>query len=123
MLFGVDTDRGGASLNTRTAYVGPTRGRTDIRVYCNDKERMVRDFSRDVSHRSAIEHPADAEAAPCAGGRARMKALLTSAYSVTGWTQEERSRGSRSRLPSIRRLPEPWRPSSAAGEVLTHSGR
>jgi hypothetical protein len=55
MLFVVDTDRGGASLNNRTAYVGPTRGREDIRVYCNDKERMVRDLSRDVSHRSAIE--------------------------------------------------------------------
>lgn len=26
MLFVVDTDRGGASLNNRTAYVGPTRG-------------------------------------------------------------------------------------------------
>jgi conjugative relaxase-like TrwC/TraI family protein len=57
MLFVVDTDRGGLSLNTRTAYVGPTRGREDIRVYCNDKERMIRDFSRDVSHRSAIEPP------------------------------------------------------------------
>jgi ATP-dependent exoDNAse (exonuclease V) alpha subunit len=53
-LFVVDTDRGGASLNARTAYVGPTRGREDIRVYTNDKERMVRDLSRDVSHRSAI---------------------------------------------------------------------
>ena len=55
MLFVVDTDRGGASLNQRTAYVGPTRGREDIQVYCDDKERMVRDLSRDVSHRSAIE--------------------------------------------------------------------
>ena len=45
-----------ASLNNRTAYVG-TRGREDIRVYCNDKERMVRDLNRDVSHRSAIEPP------------------------------------------------------------------
>lgn len=54
-LFVVDTDRGGASLNARTAYVGPTRGREDIRVYTHDKERMVRDLSRDVSHRSAIE--------------------------------------------------------------------
>ena len=43
--------------NTRTAYVGPTRGREDIRVYTNDKERMVRDLSRDVSPRSAIEQP------------------------------------------------------------------
>lgn len=57
MLFVVDTDRGGASLNNRTAYVGPTRGREDIRVYTNDKERMVRDLSRDVSQRSAIEPP------------------------------------------------------------------
>jgi ATP-dependent exoDNAse (exonuclease V) alpha subunit len=57
MLFVVDTDRGGASLNTRTAYVGPTRGRENIRVYCNDKERMVRDLSRDVSHRSALDRP------------------------------------------------------------------
>lgn len=54
MLFVVDTDRGGASLNRRTAYVGPTR-RREIRVYCDDKERMVRDPSRDVSHRPAIE--------------------------------------------------------------------
>lgn len=54
MLFVVDTDRGGASLNTRTVYVGPTRGREDIRVYCDDKERIVRDLSRDVSHRSAV---------------------------------------------------------------------
>jgi hypothetical protein len=42
VLFVVDTDRGGASLYTRTVYVGPTRGREDIRVYTNDKERMVR---------------------------------------------------------------------------------
>jgi hypothetical protein len=55
MLFVVDTDRGGPSLNTRTAYVGPTRGGEDIRVYCDNKERIVRDPSRDVSHRSAIE--------------------------------------------------------------------
>jgi hypothetical protein len=56
----VDAVRGGygsrgANLNTRTAYVGPTRGREDIQVYTNDKERMVRDLSRDVSHRSALE--------------------------------------------------------------------
>jgi hypothetical protein len=57
MLFVGDTARGGASLNNPTAYVGPTRGRKDIRVYTNDKERMVRDPSRDVSHRSAIEVP------------------------------------------------------------------
>jgi hypothetical protein len=57
MLFVVDTDRGGASLNNRTAYVRPTRGQTDIRVYCNDKEGMVRDLSREVSHPSAIEPP------------------------------------------------------------------
>jgi hypothetical protein len=57
MPFVVDTDRGGGSLNNRTAYVGPTRGREDIRVYCDDKERMVRDLSRDVSQRSAIEQP------------------------------------------------------------------
>jgi conjugative relaxase-like TrwC/TraI family protein len=56
-LFVVDTDRGGASLNSRTTYVGATRGREDIRVYCNDKERMIRDLSRDVSHQSAIEQP------------------------------------------------------------------
>jgi hypothetical protein len=54
MLFVVDPDRGGASQNTRTAYVGPTRGREDIRVYCDEKERIVRDLSRDVSHRSAV---------------------------------------------------------------------
>jgi hypothetical protein len=48
---------GGASLNNRATYVGPTSGREEIRVYCNDKERMVRDLSRDVSHRSAIEQP------------------------------------------------------------------
>ncbi|MEP7308053.1 MAG: MobF family relaxase [Acidobacteriota bacterium] len=57
MLFVVDTDRGGASLNTRTAYVGPTRGREDIRIYCDNRARMVRDLSRDMSHRSAIEQP------------------------------------------------------------------
>lgn len=54
-LFVVDTDRGGSSLNARTAYVGPTRGRQDILVYTDDKERMVRALSRDVSHRSALE--------------------------------------------------------------------
>jgi ATP-dependent exoDNAse (exonuclease V) alpha subunit len=60
-LFVVDTDRGGASLNTRTASVGPTRGREDIRIYTNDKDRMVRDLSRDVSHRSAIEQAPPAQ--------------------------------------------------------------
>ena len=38
------------------AYAGPTRGREDILIYCNDKERMLRDLSRDVSHRSGLEH-------------------------------------------------------------------
>jgi hypothetical protein len=55
VLFHVDTDRGGANLNDRTTYVGPTRGREDIRVYTNDEERMVRNLSREMSHRSALE--------------------------------------------------------------------
>ena len=35
--------------------MGPTRGREDIAVYCDDKARMIRNLSRDVSQRSAIE--------------------------------------------------------------------
>jgi hypothetical protein len=53
-----------ANLNTRTAYVGPTRGREDIRIYCDNKFRMVRDLNRDIAQRSAIEQVPPAKLQP-----------------------------------------------------------
>jgi hypothetical protein len=56
VIYAVDSERGGEDLlNQRTGFVGPSRGRQDIAVYVDDLDRVVRDLSRDVSKRSAIE--------------------------------------------------------------------
>jgi len=56
VLLHIDTGRSPEALvNQRLAYVSLSRGRHDAQIFCNDKAAVVRQLSRDVSHRSAIE--------------------------------------------------------------------
>jgi len=56
VLIHVDTEHGGEKLvNRRLAYVAVSRARYDAQIYTNDKTTLAEGFSRDVSHRSAIE--------------------------------------------------------------------
>jgi conjugative relaxase-like TrwC/TraI family protein len=56
VLVHVDTVQAGEKLvNRRLAYVAVSRGRYDAQVYTNDKSQLVKQLSRDVSHRSAME--------------------------------------------------------------------
>jgi conjugative relaxase-like TrwC/TraI family protein len=56
VLIHVDTERGGEKLiNRRLAYVAVSRGRNDAQIYTDDKSQLTAQFSRDVSHRSAME--------------------------------------------------------------------
>ena len=53
----VDTAGPGEQLvNRRLAYVAVSRGRYDAQIYTNDKSQLGEALSREVSHRSAIEH-------------------------------------------------------------------
>ena len=57
VLLHIDTARSPEALvNQRLAYVSLSRGRYDAQIYCNDKAAVTRQLSRDVSHRSALEH-------------------------------------------------------------------
>jgi ATP-dependent exoDNAse (exonuclease V) alpha subunit len=56
VLVHVDTERAGETLvNRRLAYVALSRGRSDMRLYTNDKSHLAETLGRHVSHRSAIE--------------------------------------------------------------------
>jgi conjugative relaxase-like TrwC/TraI family protein len=57
VLLHIDTGRSPEALvNQRLAYVSLSRGRYDAQIFCNDKAAVTRQLSRDVSHRSALEH-------------------------------------------------------------------
>jgi ATP-dependent exoDNAse (exonuclease V) alpha subunit len=52
----VETDRASERLvNQRLAYVVVSRGQYDAQIYTDDKVKLARALSRDVSHRSALE--------------------------------------------------------------------
>jgi ATP-dependent exoDNAse (exonuclease V) alpha subunit len=57
VLVHVETDRASEKLvNQRLAYVAVSRGQYDARIYTDDKVKLARALSRDVSHRSALEY-------------------------------------------------------------------
>jgi hypothetical protein len=57
VLVHVETDRSSEKLvNQPLAYVAVARGQYDARIYTDDKAKLARALSRDVSHRSALEH-------------------------------------------------------------------
>jgi ATP-dependent exoDNAse (exonuclease V) alpha subunit len=56
VLVQVETERASEKLvNRRLAYVAVSRGQYDALIYTDDKTRLVRALSRDLSHRSALE--------------------------------------------------------------------
>src|SRR2546422_7473158 len=57
VLVHVETERADEKLvNQRLAYVAVSRGQYDARIYTDDKAKLARALSRDVSHRSALEY-------------------------------------------------------------------
>ena len=57
VLVHVETERASEKLvNQRLAYVAVSRGQYDAQLYTDDKVKLARVLSRDVSHRSALEH-------------------------------------------------------------------
>ena len=67
VLVHVDTDRASEKLvNQRLAYVAVSRGQYDARIYTDDKAKLARALSRDVSHRSALERTTEHVSRPSA---------------------------------------------------------
>jgi len=57
VLVHIETERAGEKLvNQRLAYVAVSRAQYDARIYTDDKAKLTRALTRDVSHRSALEH-------------------------------------------------------------------
>jgi ATP-dependent exoDNAse (exonuclease V) alpha subunit len=53
----IDSDRSPESIvNQRLIYVAGSRGRHDLQIFTDNAAALVHNVSRDVSHRSAVEH-------------------------------------------------------------------
>jgi conjugative relaxase-like TrwC/TraI family protein len=74
VLVHVDTELGEQLVNSRMAYVSVSRGQHDAEIYTNDKSKLARDLSRDVSQRTAMpgqeQEPAAQKIEPVAAQQA-----------------------------------------------------
>jgi conjugative relaxase-like TrwC/TraI family protein len=77
VLIHVDTDKGEQLVNSRMAYVSVSRGQYDAQIYTNNRSKLARDLSRDVSQSTATGQEMDPAAHKIEPGAAPQESQQT----------------------------------------------